>query len=529
MAQQLTATSVEELHKASKLHENNLVIELGIDRIVTWLGVYFIFILGVLLEVEEVFGSGRGLSCFPENYTNAFTKSEAELASLNCWEIPSTAIYADRCLQRGFSSVNLADYTKLVTVTFIVQFLPMLLVFQAFLTSLPTVWWHFNFGSRLLAHLKLIQFLLDKICEAINKIEKVDYSGKPYDSDSAHFIGKIAFRDPGIELDLLRMNKTCHDLILAYDLGKLRYDEHYYHDCLLKDIRDCVQKLCNNLKEASANNELKYKEPLKIFREIENFFEKDPLGGKVRFLLEKTNCSKLKKKCVSGLTKINERKNSLIKVIDETFNHSSNDFPKLENFRDTLLGAKLPLNKIQKAKMLLENNIIPGDDDNIKRTVKTFEKNIAPLENLKDKLDTLCTCLRSLEQKLREHKDNKLLDRHFLSLLCYENFASLYYIPYIHLVFRVFERKIYAGFNSVEERNRAEKEDPENLYAFYSQIKPTVEAALMSWCHPDNMTARRLVFNYLKKQYSTILIAFVGILLFGGSFILIRVLVNDGS
>ena len=24
-------------------------------------------------------------------------------------------------------------------------------------------------------------------------------------------------------------------------------------------------------------------------------------------------------------------------------------------------------------------------------------------------------------------------DRHFLSALCYENFASLYYIPYIHL------------------------------------------------------------------------------------------------
>ena len=64
MTSQLTTTSVKELHKASKLHESNLVTELGDDRIVTRLGVHFIFSLGVLLEVEEIFGSGRGLHVF---------------------------------------------------------------------------------------------------------------------------------------------------------------------------------------------------------------------------------------------------------------------------------------------------------------------------------------------------------------------------------------------------------------------------------------------------------------------------------
>ena len=88
---------------------------------------------------------------------------------------------------------------------------------------------------------------------------------------------------------------------------------------------------------------------------------------------------------------------------------------------------------------------------------------------------------------------------------------------------------IYAGFGYVEERDRAKKEDSEHFYVFYCQIKLTVESALKSWCHADNMTARRLVSNYLRKQRFTILIAFVGILLFGGSFVFIRILVNDGS
>ena len=515
-------TSVEELHKASKLHENNLVIELGIDRIVTWLGVYLMFILGVLLEVEEIFGFGRGLSCFPENYTNTFTKNEAELASLNCWEISSSAIYGNHCLQRGSSSVNLADYTKLDNVKYIVKLFPLFMIFLAFLTSLPTVCWHFNFGSRLLAHLKLIQFLLDRICEAINKIEKVDCSGKPYDSDSSHFIGKMPFCDPGIELALHRMNNACHHLIFAYDSEKLSFDDS------LKNIRDGIPKLCNYLKATSTKNEPKYKKALKTFCEIEEFFKEDPLNEKERFLLQKNNCSELKRKCVSSLNKISERKISFIEVIDETWsNHSCLE---LKNFRDITLGARLPLHKILEAKLILnvlEKNIkLPND---IKKTMETFTKNIETLSELKKELDTLCTSLRSLERKLREHKDNKMLDRHFLSLLCYENFASLYYIPYIHLVFRVFERKIYAGFMYVEERSRAKIQHPKHIYAFKSQIQLTVEAALMSWCHPDNMTARRLVSNYLKKQYLTMFIAFIGIFLFGGSFAFIRFFVNDSS
>ena len=236
------------------------------------------------------------------------------------------------------------------------------MTFLAFLTSLPTVCWHFNFGSRLLAHFKLIQFLLGRICEAMNKIEKVDCSGKPYDSDSSHFIGKIPFCDPGIELALRRMKNACHHLIFSNDSEKLSFDENYYHDSL-KNIRDGIQTLCNYLKATSAENEPKYRKALKTFREIEEFFKEDSLNEKERFLLQKNNCSELKHKCVSSLNKISERKNSFIEVVDKTWsNHSC---LKLKNVRDITLGARLPLHKILEAKLILhalEKNIkLPND------------------------------------------------------------------------------------------------------------------------------------------------------------------------
>ena len=52
-----SVSSVQALREVFKQHEDNLVIEFGTDRIVTWLGVYFIFILGAILKIEELFGN----------------------------------------------------------------------------------------------------------------------------------------------------------------------------------------------------------------------------------------------------------------------------------------------------------------------------------------------------------------------------------------------------------------------------------------------------------------------------------------
>ena len=52
-----SVSSVQALQEVFKKHEDNLVIEFGTDRIVTWLSVYFIFILGAILKIEELFGN----------------------------------------------------------------------------------------------------------------------------------------------------------------------------------------------------------------------------------------------------------------------------------------------------------------------------------------------------------------------------------------------------------------------------------------------------------------------------------------
>jgi len=128
----------------------------------------------------------------------------------------------------------------------------------------------------------------------------------------------------------------------------------------------------------------------------------------------------------------------------------------------------------------------------------------------------------------------KMQDRHFISLLCYENFASLYYIPYIHFVFRIFGIETFKGISNtdwvdifgiekqaslnIEENQEGKlislkqllKIDSEKQPQQAPTNKPTMDAVLRSLCHYKNFSARNLVQNYLKKQIFTIFIATLG-------------------
>ena len=514
MTSNVPNTSVEELHKASKVHEANLVIELGIDRMVTWVGVYFIFILGFLMEVEQLFESGRGLACFAENSVKCFSKSEAELASFNCWEITSTANYANHCLQRNSTYDNQADYTRLDSVKNIVKLLPLLMIFMAFLTSLSPVWWHFNFGSRLLAHLKLIQFLLDKICEAISKIKKVKYNSRPYDLNSSHFIGKMPFRNPCIELALLQMSKTSDWLMT---LGRTSAFETIQDVYNLLQIPIAVTK-ARNKKCINAQ-----KIVCKIHEEFSNYA--------VEFSDRYTFREKYVKMCIKSKRFLQEKDLSgeILKWVGELKPSISNrEIFDSQRTRDKFTET-LP-KKIKKVKkMLLENQDVEMelDSDTIRATFIDLEKKIETLTNIEKGYARLYNCICLLSDKAFEPKENELRDRHFLSLICYENFASLYYIPYIHLVFRNYgllqksERII-----DTEEINIAGKLNETEIFA---KTIPTVEATLRSWCHPKNLTACELLSNYRRKQIFTIFVAFLGFLIFGSLLVIIRILLNDNS
>ena len=540
MSSNVPNTSVEELHNASKLHENNLVIELGIDRIVTWLGVYFIFILGILMKVEEIFGS-RSLACFPENYTNAFTKSESELAPLNCWELSSTANYAKSCLPRNFSSVNQEDFANLDNVKHIVKLFPLLLVFQAFLTSLPTVWWHFNFGSRLLAHLKLIQFLLDKICEAINKINNVPYTGRPYDSDSVHFIGKMPFRDPGVELALVQIKKTCNRLISLTKDHPFDGEEFPQNvdstiptvKNLLETVKNLLKTIKNLLEKYIKTKVANKQECLKVQKIFCNIEKK--INDLAWDHQEKYNSEELIKRSKESLAKIREGKTAFIETI-ALFLSSDLSLPETSISLKSVSKFKNILKKTELAKKIVSEKHFTNsarvsyptflEINTILQNISILASKIANLCEIEKGHVILSNCVRSLRHKKNVHEEKEMQDRHFLSLLCYENFASLYYVPYIHLVFRVYGLQLFEGIIDVEQQNMDEQSNETDII---SQTKPTVEAALRSWCHPQNLSARKLVSNYRNKQVITIIIAFVGMLLFGGSFAAIQILVNSNS
>ena len=521
--------SVEELRKVSKLHETNLVIELGIDRIVTWIGVYFIFILGFLMEVEQFFESGRGLACFPENSTKSFSKSDAELAAFNCWEITSTENYANHCLKKNTTSDKQSDYAKLDDIKIIIKLLPLLMIFMAFLTSLSTVWWHFNFGSRLLAHLKLIQFLLDKICEVISKNKKVKYISRPYDSNSFHLIGKMPFCNPCIELALTQIrntsdwlmnldesfnNKDLPSVTFVFDKIQEMFDFQETQIEVTKAQIEVTKKMCITAQEMLCEVETK----------IDNFYVTN------RFRRNNELCKTFRDKTKKLLKEEKHLSRMTQRWLSELF---SRDYvwkilnpPKFTN----LLNQTLPKKIIRVKELLLKNKDVAMEQqsDLIQWTCEYFERKIAIFANIEKGQTTLYNCMRLLVDKTPKLKESELLlDRHFLSLLCYENFASLYYIPYIYLVFGVYRLQLSERIVDKEKPYNNKKEL--NKIGILAKTIPTEEATLRSWCHPDNLTARELVSNYRKKQIFTISIAFLGILIFGSVFVIFRILVNSNS
>ena len=101
----------------------------------------------------------------------------------------------------------------------------------------------------------------------------------------------------------------------------------------------------------------------------------------------------------------------------------------------------------------------------------------------------------------------KFKDRHFLSLLCYENFASLFYIPYIHLVFRICEVVTFDIKSQQSSEMEQHDTDEKILDIQGCQTKPTTEAIFQAWCHPENMVGNSVVYRYVWKQISTFFIA----------------------
>lgn len=82
--------------------------------------------------------------------------------------------------------------------------------------------------------------------------------------------------------------------------------------------------------------------------------------------------------------------------------------------------------------------------------------------------------------------DGKLLDRHFFSMLCYENFATFHHFLYFKSICK-------ATFF-------AHRIDSANVF-------PLIQGIIKQWCHEDNFSGRFLVIRYYVRHVIAILLS----------------------
>ena len=438
--------ALQVLQHVLQEYESKLVIELGTDRIVKWLGVYFIFILAALLKVEEILGSSQNLTCFPENYMEPVSKGIIEFATHSCWESSEIGSSTEHCVAANATS---SAKSNNASAKIIIKLLPLVWFILAFLNYLPTAWWHLSYGSRLLGHLKLIQYVLESTCREINELKEVEYNGSPYDSDSVHLTGKKPFYDP----------------VMAIALEQIFNESRWLKDNILKtdkikqDIKNSYQKAIENHLSDSGNSSTERNE------------FKQKLQGNIDFINQVNLHSNAQ---LPDNNSLKNSLNSLIKIVEpclkanqagkrlsveqiSNLDSESTKFTDLTNIDCDKINEKHEeCYWLLKSKNLSSSPTDEGsnqssgvrDEDQNKRLKQELHK----VKNIIDKLNQIkqsnkeiTTCVKTIKNKLdwdwqerNKTASCEMRDRHFLSLLCYENFASLYYIPYIYQVFRVY-------------------------------------------------------------------------------------------
>ena len=262
-----------------------------------------------------------------------------------------------------------------------------------------------------------------------------------------------------------------------------------------------------------ADSKQQFESIQKIFQEIEQEFKNIHLF----YMRLQEKYLEVRQLIETFLRKIRKNVTSFTEIVVELQLFENFDLKSL----NTLINSDRldnVLKSIEKAKQMLRKKpvvIFKADVSKVRKMTKSLEVDIINLglSQTKDGALLLLSCVKSLRHKMHVHQEKKMQDRHFLSLLCYENFASFFSIPYIYLVLRTCGLQLFQGISPTEQLNMDKKFDEIQEF-LVTETKPTAEATLRSWCHPQNLTASRLVHNYRIKQISTIFFAISGILLF---------------
>uniref|UniRef100_H2ZMC9 Innexin n=1 Tax=Ciona savignyi TaxID=51511 RepID=H2ZMC9_CIOSA len=192
---------ISGLENAAQKHEIDLVIDLGVDRLLKWIGVYTILALAVVAKISDFVGPN--LSCYPAGKSSGFDGNFIEFATTYCWESlaspeSNTSVITHNGTSQQCKYLENKNKINLLKnpsdMKLFIHWLPYCMLVQAILFALPPAFWHFRVGARVLGHVKFMQLLIIDIFEKVKVIPLAFYEGNPYDERSEH-------------LDGLRLNK----------------------------------------------------------------------------------------------------------------------------------------------------------------------------------------------------------------------------------------------------------------------------------------------------------------------------------
>ncbi|CAK8694771.1 uncharacterized protein LOC143446612 [Clavelina lepadiformis] len=187
-----SSNAIGRLEEASQQHEVNIVIDLGMDRLLKWIGVYLILILAALSKISDYIGTN--LSCYPTNKSSGVGGEFIAFTTTYCWEANHAEMKNNSACTRAAIPEEFSLLDNPNDIKFFIQWIPYFMLAQGFLFSLPWAYWHFRVGARLLGHLKFMQLLLNDIFIKVQQIPEALYRDKPYDETSRNFDGRRLYR-----------------------------------------------------------------------------------------------------------------------------------------------------------------------------------------------------------------------------------------------------------------------------------------------------------------------------------------------
>ncbi|CAK8694157.1 unnamed protein product [Clavelina lepadiformis] len=181
-----TEAAFEKLDSISKEHEAEVVIDLGADRLLKWIGVYLLLALAVVIKITDYVGPN--LSCYPVNQSKGFDNEFITFANAYCWE-PLHEIEAINVCDNltKYHEVPLVDNPN--NIKQIIVWIPYFILVQAFLYAIPSVFWHLRMGARLMGHLKFMKLLMEYLSQELQKIYRHPGPEEGYDEDGLVLTG----------------------------------------------------------------------------------------------------------------------------------------------------------------------------------------------------------------------------------------------------------------------------------------------------------------------------------------------------